>query len=292
MRIAFVFTNFNNSLLTIQAVNSIIENKFDIYCNIFIIDNDSCELEKKILFNNYFPKFVVIIWNKKNIGYFPGLNLGLDYITHSNLLFDLVVVGNNDLVFDHDFFKSANFHLTKLSDYSVVSPSILTLDGIYQNPHLLNQASRFREILWDLYYSNFYVSKIMLHFSYYFKKFFNRNGSGSHAVSGFINQGYGACYILTPKFFLKYMRFWAPSILMGEEFHLSRQLKSSGDGIFYFPSLIVFHHDHATISKIPSKLLWLYSKEAHIIYRFFLNPYRLNMDNNRTVEDFNNKKVS
>jgi hypothetical protein len=75
---------------------------------------------------------------------------------------------------------------------------------------------------------------------------------------------------------------------MGEEFQLSRQLKSHGDKMFYCSDILVYHHDHATVSKIPSKLLWSYAKDAHKIYRFFVSPYRFKMDNNKIINDYEN----
>ena len=86
-------------------------------------------------------------------------------------------------------------------------------------------------------------------------------------------------------FFLHFDEFWSPNFLMGEEFFLSKQLESKGFQFFYYPGIVVHHHDHATVSKIPSKKLWIYSREYHRIYRKFVSPYRIKMDNARNFNE-------
>ena len=160
MRIGFVFTNFNNSLLTIQSVKSIEDNRLDVECRVVIVDNDSTCGEKQILAEAIMPSFVKILWNKNNIGYFSGLNSGLDDINDGDFDCDLIIIGNNDLVFDEVFFKSICNNYHKMINHSVVCPSILTIDGVYQNPHLFKEVGRLREFVWDLFYSNYFLSEL------------------------------------------------------------------------------------------------------------------------------------
>ena len=85
--------------------------------------------------------------------------------------------------------------------------------------------------------------------------------------SGDIYQGYGACYILTKKFFRSYDSLWSPGFLMGEEFYLAVQLEEIGEKMYYMHDLKVLHHDHASVSNLPSITLWGFAREAHSIYR-------------------------
>ena len=73
---------------------------------------------------------------------------------------------------------------------------------------------------------------------------------------------------------------------MGEEFYLARQLAAQSEQVYYTPDIQVRHHDHATISKLPSRRLWETTREAHQIYRFFVNPFRYEMDNGKTPNDY------
>jgi GT2 family glycosyltransferase len=79
MKIGFAFTNYNNSLLSIQAAKSISENKGDFDCRIILVDNSSKEDEKNILMESgALPSICSVLWSPINVGYFAGLNLGID----------------------------------------------------------------------------------------------------------------------------------------------------------------------------------------------------------------------
>ena len=85
-----------------------------------------------------------------------------------------------------------------------------------------------------------------------------------------ILMGYGACYILT-KFFFKHYRFLdAPVFLMGEEGILANQILEKNGKTIYNPSIIVYHHDHASIGKVGSKKLYEFSKQSYKYYRKYL----------------------
>ena len=86
------------------------------------------------------------------------------------------------------------------------------------------------------------------------KKITDRDDEEQFEVAQTIYQGYGACYILGPLFFENFDLLWAPTFLMGEKnFFLSKQLEKKGMKVYYEPSIKVNHHDHATMSKLPSK---------------------------------------
>lgn len=287
MKIGFVFTNYNNSLLSIQAAKSIARNHGICDYEIVLVDNASIEKERLILAEQgVLPSGCTVLWNTSNVGYFDGLNRGMDVLFEGASDFDLIVVGNNDLVFERDFFESLMARSQALVHHSVVSPAIMTLDHEHQNPHVSSGISRFREIIWDVYFSNFWLSQLIGWTAQQARAFFGRKDYLAHSEEGPIYQGYGACYILTPRFFQLFKRLWAPGFVMGEEFYLARQLAAQGEKMYYIPDILVHHHDHATIGKIPSRHLWKMTRHYHGIYRFFVNPYRLQMDNGKTPADY------
>lgn len=284
--VGFVFTNFNNTSLTIQAVNSIRENSKNFDCYIVVIDNYSRDNEVSLLkeidgvYNN-----VQVVYSKDNVGYFKGLNIGINLLKRKNIDFDYMVIGNNDLVFAENFFIQLEKNSELLDCYPVISPNIITLDGVHQNPHVIGDISRFRELIWDIYFSNYWLSVLINVVAAKGRRFFERKDYVLSNSPMLISQGYGACYILTKKFFVLFDDLWSPNFLMGEEFFLSKQLESEGFQFFYCPDITVQHHDHATVSQIPSKKLWLYSREYHKIYRKFVSPYRRKMNNNENYQN-------
>lgn len=287
MKIGFVFTNYNNSLLSVQAAQSIATHHGDCDYQILLVDNASNEPERSILAApGALPPHCEVVWNADNIGYFGGLNLGLAALRTEASDYDVIVIGNNDLVFDADFFAALQRRSDVLARYPVVAPNIITLDSQHQNPHVLVGISRFREVVWDLYYANFRLSQFIGWAANRARAFAGRKDYLAHADEGTIYEGYGACYILTPCFWLHHAQLWSPGFLMGEEFYLTRQLAAKNEQIYYVPDIRVHHHDHATIAKLPSRRLWEMTRQYHRIYRFFINPYRIVMDNGKTPADY------
>lgn len=287
MKIGFTFTNYNNSRLSIQAAQSIAKNNRGCDYQIVLVDNASTEEERHILAApGVLPPHCKVLWNPQNVGYFDGLNLGIAALREQNANYDAIVIGNNDLVFESAFFEGMKRRIEVFARHSVVSPNIITLDDEHQNPHVISDVSRFRELVWDLYFSSFWLSQLIGWAARLARSLVGRQDHHAHAHEGFIYQGYGACYILTPRFFQNYRQLWSPGFVMGEEFYLARQLASRGERMYYVPDISVRHHDHATVDKLPSRRLWEMTRQYHAIYRFFVSPYRVTMDNGRTPADF------
>jgi GT2 family glycosyltransferase len=271
MKIGFVFTNYNNSKFSIEAVRSIFENTNSDHAHIVIVDNSSDFKNVKLLKDNLnkYKNFHLIL-NKNNMGYFKGLNCGIKYLRHFHEKLDLIVVGNNDLIFPINFIDSLRCNFSKLQHHAVISPNIITLDGVHQNPHVIHGISKFREIVFDLYYCNYYFALIIKKIAELTKIFTDRKDEEEYAIEQTIYQGYGACYILGPLFFKYFDFLWAPTFLFGEEYFLSMQLESKKLHFYYEPSIILKHHLHATMAKLQSKNLWKISRESHKVYRKYV----------------------
>lgn len=287
MKIGFTFTNYNNSRLSIQAAQSIAKYHGDCEYEIVLVDNASSDEERSILAaSNVLPARSTVLWNECNVGYFEGLNMGIAALKEHAGDYDAIVVGNNDLVFESDFFQGMKRRKETLQQQSVVSPDITTLDHEHQNPHVICGVSRFREIIWDLYFTSFQLSQLIGWAARLTRSLVGRKDHHAYSREGPIYQGYGACYILTPRFFELYGRMWSPGFVMGEEFYLARQLAAQGEQMYYVPDISVLHHDHATVAKLPSRRLWEMTRQYHRIYRFFVSPYRARMDNGKTPSDY------
>ena len=77
MKIAFICVNYNNFNYTRDYINSALKFRNDCFLKIIIVDNasekDDINQLDKISF-----KEVEILKSKKNVGYFKGLNIGID----------------------------------------------------------------------------------------------------------------------------------------------------------------------------------------------------------------------
>jgi GT2 family glycosyltransferase len=271
-RIAFGFVcvNYNNSAFTRMAVESLSKD-----CHrpipIIVVDNHSNDDDISNLrriasdFRN-----VTLALCGNNLGYFGGLNLGIQRIRADTPELTHIVVGNNDLLFPPDFDRSLARNRLRIVDHAVVSPDIVTLDGVHQNPHVIEKISTIREFIYDLYYSNYYVARAISRVAKATRAFTDRRDEERWGIGGPIYQGHGACYILGPRFFEHFDELWAPSFLMGEEFFLSWQLKRKGLRVYYEPGIRVVHQCHASVGRLSSKRVWEISRDSHRIYRKYI----------------------
>lgn len=272
--LGFVFTNYNNSLDTIKTVDSIFQIKIDSPFIIIIVDNNSNSDQVNILqdLKLKYPD-VILILGKENIGYFKGLNLGIKYINNLNIKIKYLVIGNNDLYFPQDFYSNLILNQHSFDNYPVISPNIITEDGIYQNPHVINKISKFREIMFDLYFMNYTLARIIKKIAKITNYFTDRSDEQHHNKSQIIYQGHGSCYILTPIFFENFEELYAPTFLMGEELFLSLQLRQQNFQLYYESNVKIVHKWHASINNIPGKNIWKIAKESHKVYRKYIKIF-------------------
>lgn len=275
MEISFVIVSYNDADLTINCINSIINQEYSDLClfNIVVVDNSIDNYFSEIISVRFSEAKVYLLHDGNNYGYFGGLNKGLEYL--SNIGFTgSIVICNNDLIFDISFLSVFKNNFQFLNKHYVISPFIINMSREVQNPHVIEKISFFREIVYDLYHSNFIMSRVILFMNKLIGKYFKRGDEIAGCNSNqFIYQGYGACYILSNKFLSKYKRLFNPSFLMYEEYFLSYQLYLKGDKVFYFNELKVNHMEHSSVNKISSKSLWLFSKSSHKQYRLLTKNY-------------------
>ncbi|HVB58975.1 MAG TPA: glycosyltransferase, partial [Candidatus Acidoferrales bacterium] len=263
----FVCTNYKNSSYTREAVRSLLKNDGNQF-RVVVVDNNSDEENVEAL-KSLATEFqeVELILSKENEGYFRGLNLGIRHLRSSQPDINIMVVGNNDVVFPADFADSIRRNLSTFEKYAVVSPDITTLDGVHQNPHVIGKIGKFREFIYDLYYANYYLGIAIRGIAKLSRSFTDRPDENHHDVAQEIYQGYGACYVLGPVFFRHFEELWAPTFLMHEEYFLSKQLSDDGLSVYYEPSIKVLHRCHGAIGAITGRKAWETARSAQKIYR-------------------------
>jgi len=198
--ISFLHVNYNNSQLTIDCIDSILLNikKNDIEIKIIIIDNNSSNLEIKILsdwFNQNSDPFIKVLYLEQNLGYFKAFNEGLNYLSSVEKS-GFVLIGNNDLKFTPDFTNTL-FSSYYNNDVFVIAPNIINKVGLHQNPHLIKKFALIRLFYYRIYYSYFFIAKLLMFFATLFSVRSSLNDKKDFEKSQYITLGYGACYILT-----------------------------------------------------------------------------------------------
>jgi GT2 family glycosyltransferase len=273
MKFGYVCTNFNNSEFTVEAVRTLARNQEHEH-QVVVVDNCSDPENIQILetLEKESPQ-VKVIFNRENEGYFRGLNRGIEYLRRHHPDIGWMVVGNNDLEFPKDFADKLDANAERWALHAVVSPDVITVDRVHQNPHVISGISRTREIFYDLYYSNYYVGALLYKVATAFGSHVRRGDEDHWKVARPIYQGHGSCYLLGPRFFEQFSELWAPTFLMSEEYFLSKQLSDVGQQVYYDPSIQVVHHWHASLAKLPSKRRWQYARDAHQEYRKYVKVF-------------------
>lgn len=271
----FICVNYNGASFCHSLCDSL--NKMIVPENslvrLIVVDNDS-ESEDKCFLKKIKSDVVEveILELSDNIGYFPAMNHGIKFAIDNGKGF--IVIGNNDLRYHESFIE--NLLKLKIDDkVMVVSPDVVTLDGVHQNPLATSKLSRFQLLIEDVYYSNYYVSK--------FLKFLKRSSLRVLNIRNIpikpslyiseqiiIERGIGACYFLTENFFKFYHRLDDRVFMWGEEALLSNQVQKAEGVILYAPSLVVEHFESGTVSKMLTKTKYDIVRKSYKIYREYL----------------------
>ena len=274
MKIGYVCTNYNNSDYTAKAVRTLQAGAGHEY-SIVIVDNHSDkESVRQLLDLAGEFQDIRLVLNPDNVGYFRGLNIGIRNLREHDPEVEWLVIGNNDLEFPVDFAATISAKAVKLREHAVVSPDILTVEGEHQNPHVISGISLFRELAYDLYYSNYYLGLATLKLAKLLPFLSQRDDEEEWQTSRPIYQGHGSCYLLGPRFFEQFEELWAPTFMMSEEYFLSKQLSDLGQCVFYEPAIRVVHHWHGSLDKLPSRKRWNMAREAHREYRKYVKVFR------------------
>lgn len=267
----FIAVNFNGSSFTIpyiDSINKIIRKETD-QIKIIIVDNNSNKVDYQIL-EKYCKTMIDVrlIRLNENLGYFKGLNKAI--VTFNKDASVLVIIGNNDLTFDSNFI--VNLKKIKYNpNVYVIAPNIITKGGRQQNPHVIDRVTSFEKFKTKVYFSNYYVGKIFKFANQIIKKSLKKGPIlKNNARQMKIKRGIGACYILTYNFFRKFEVLDDRVFMWGEEALLSHQVESEGGITIYDPSIIVDHHESASVNNIHSKQKYYMVKKSYKIYKKYL----------------------
>ena len=268
MNYSFLHVNYNNSGLTINCIESIyLMNQYSkLNFKIIIIDNNSNSDEREILKlweNSHLSSNIIFLYLNENLGYFKAFNEGFKYLNHTDRS-SYVIIGNNDLKFDKTFISRLNSQSYN-NDVFVIAPNIINKDGLHQNPHLIKRFSFLRLTFYKLYYLNYYFAITLSAISDILSLRSSKKNKAQFDINGYITMGFGACFVLTPSFFTHFHKLDDYLFLMGEEGMLANQILEVGGRTFYDSSLIVYHDDHATFKKIPSRITYKHSKKSYYI---------------------------
>ncbi|MBB1474350.1 glycosyltransferase family 2 protein [Shewanella sp. SG41-3] len=238
-----------------------------------VVDNNSNVDDKVELRKINSESFhLELIELEQNIGYFPALNVGIDFCRTG--IDEQIIIGNNDLKYRYDFILKLE-SLNVDNNVLVISPDVVTTDGVHQNPLSTRKLSRLELLKEDVYYSNYYLSRFLILTKGIFLKLYSKENLDTKLknhcdIQMVINRGIGACYCLTNTFFKHYSKLDDRVFLWGEEALLSNQVEQVNGCILYAPSLVVEHAESGTVKKMLTRDRYERVKQSYKIYREYL----------------------
>jgi len=143
--VAVVTLNYNGSSFLQECIDSILDSDYSNF-KVIVVDNGSKDNSLELLERLYGSNDkVIVLKNKKNLGYSKGMNVGLDY-GFNNLEADFCLVMNNDTFLDRQAIsalveiaeKDEKIGFVTGKVYYSESPSTLQTVGKKSDPVLIN----------------------------------------------------------------------------------------------------------------------------------------------------------
>lgn len=257
----FVLVNYNNSKISLDCVNSIMKNNFK--GNVLIIDNNSNDSEKLLLKDNVTFE---VMFLKNNIGYGAALNRGIEFFVKRNGFDQVLIVGNNDLIYSNNFCECLE-NTSYPKDIMIISPDIIkTKNNVHQNPFSVNEYTKIERFKYKMLYLNYNITHLLftiLNKKHCLKSEKNKNNFDK---SCYIKMGHGACLILLPAFLKRCGKLNVPLFMYGEELFISLQVENKHGKIYYDNNVKVYHNEHMTIGYTMTREKFNYLKNAYKLY--------------------------
>lgn len=268
MRLGYTCTIYRTVAFVEQAIRTLHAQRGAHAYHVVVVDNGSSreDLARLMEFAKGYPR-VEVLTGHGNIGYFPGLNLGIERLREAAEPPDVILAGNDDLEFPGDFMERLEAHRALFDRWAVVAPDLVTPSGVHQNPLVRVPITRARDLVWDAYFSSFALATVIAWGARLTRRWTARpervHDAANAVAAGPVLQALGAAYLLGPVFFRHFARLYGPTFLMREEFFLGEQLKLVGQQVYYEPGLVLRHRDHGTFDTLPVRRVWDMTRAAH-----------------------------
>jgi GT2 family glycosyltransferase len=232
----------------VDSLNPFLDEQLDL-----VLINNS----KKTALDNLKGKFITVLDTGDNLGYFGGVRYGLDHCPIDDR--NYVIVWNNDIrILNLDFFEILD---AKLDVWDIIAPSIITLDGIEQNPHRKHKPSRLRKIYYEWYCAYYFLAWIFNVASRNWKKITKRDLK--KPKESVVFSPHGACIVLKSTYFEKGGIIDHGYFLYGEEDSIAAMAERFELKVGFVPSLQVQHLESVSTGKGFSHKKYEYEKAAH-----------------------------
>jgi len=251
--VAFVVLHYETLDDTRNCLESLVKYLKNPGVQIVLVDNGSKNGKLKTLE----PEFagqerIHFLYSDMNLGFANGNNLGFRY-AKKELQAELIVLANNDLVFEQDDFVEKLLDRCEQTGFDVAGPKILSLvDGKNQNPvavqyHSLQDLNKriFKDSVLS-FLCNFDLDRRV-------QKIFAKEIQEVAYQPGMDFQIHGACMFFANAFVERYDGLCDKTFMYGEENILKYMVVRDGLKLEYLDDVTVYHKEGSSTGVIYGK---------------------------------------
>ena len=229
MDLTIIIINYNVKHFIAQCIDSINKaNKANFQCEIIVVDNNSSDGSHEFL-KKVFPSEVKFIWNKKNVGFGAGCNLGIEKAQGEYILFL-----NPDTVISEDTLTKSLESIKQKKNIGALGVKLVDGQGKF-----LIESKRSFPTIWNSFSKLIGLSALFPQsrfFSSYNMTFQNENTSCNVDVLC------GAFILIPRKVIEKVGNFDESFFMYGEDIDLCYRIKELGLNIIYDPCTSIIHY--------------------------------------------------
>lgn len=221
--------------------------------HIVVVDNNSKQTDVENIRKICDATQITLIENKENRGFSAGNNIGLKYAASIGCKYALII--NPDVEMrDKEALSMLVAKLKSDNNIAVVAPSVLSANGLYDNP--LREKTFWEEVFWI--YKLFMPKPDVV--NYYV---------GNHKEDGECELVIGCCFLVSISFMQEVNFLDEKTFLYSEESILGKVVKQAGKKIYYISGCEVFHnHVESKKSNLNARF-----KEYAISRKYYYKRY-------------------
>lgn len=271
--VGIVILNYNNALLTIGCVNSILN--YNTYpAMIVVVDNASTDDSAQVLsaYQQEHEGVFKLLLSENNGGYAQGNNIGLKYFECVDEVTDVMIL-NNDILFIEDIIPTLCSFIDKHPESGLVSPLLRRRDGKNVDYSCARKDCNIAEIIWSFF---LYFTDIFGIISRYRQN--SKIPIDIYKKSIEIELPSGSCMMIRKDLFKSIGYFDPNTFLYYEENILYRKTQSQGKTNYLIPSVSCIHLGGETTNKVSHPAEYMRKSKASAYYyaKNYLNKNIIN----------------
>ncbi len=260
-KVFVVIVNFNGQKDTIECLESLMKVK-DL--NTVIVDNDP-QNPIKLEEDKYKDINLKVIYNKENVGFTGGNNVGIKYSLDQGA--DYVIVLNNDTYVDPDFAKELLRSAEENPTAGIIAPKIYFAKG-YEFHKDRYKIEDLGKVIW------YAGGKVDWDNAYGVHEGVDEVDNGQFGNTGETEFATGCCLLMTKEALGKVGLFDDKYFLYYEDVDLSVRVKKQGYKVHFNPKSIVWHKNAGSAGGSGSSLQDYYMTRNRLLFGTKYAPLR------------------